>query len=172
MTKSGGGGGGDKMSFCLLTQEAGDHPLSRGVIITLLFREEDRCSVRAGVAVGERACWRYLHEGCNCDLLCTESREDKPKTLGIFLYPTECTVCHWIQACATQSYYHAIRVIFSAKGIPCKDLHTSTFPRERAECNSLFYFCVQYVNHRPHYKPPVIHILIKHTSTSFALSSA
>lgn len=94
------------------------------------------------MAVGERAGWRYLHEGCNCDPLCTESREDKPKTLSIFLYATECTVRHWIQACATKSYYHARRVIFSAKGIPCKDLHTSTFPRERAECNSLFYFCV------------------------------
>lgn len=50
-----------------------------------------------------------------------------------------------------------------------KDLHTSTF-LVKGQMKAFFY---SYVGESlPYYKPPVIYILIKHTSTSFALSSA
>ncbi len=92
-------------------------------------REPGRCSVRAEMTVG-KGLWRYLHKGCHCDQLCKESRvkhlledmclQNKPKTWVFLYYPAEYTVHQWIQAGATQSYYHARRIIFSSEGIPCK----------------------------------------------------
>lgn len=49
------------------------HKGSTQIITLFLFREEGRCSMRAVTMVGKRASWRYLHEGCRCDPLCTES---------------------------------------------------------------------------------------------------
>lgn len=116
---------------------------SRSPIITrsqhsssLLIREEG-CSVRAAIMVGERAGWRYLHEGFHCNPLYKESwikhiledlcLEHKPQTWGIFLYPNEYTVHHWIQGEAT--------VLLTCKqvNVLCwgytikKDLHISAF---------------------------------------------
>lgn len=87
----------DKQEFILYHEES--------TKTLFLFREEGRYSVRAWMVVEERAGWRYLHEGCRCEPLCTESwlehlsenlcLEHKPITWGIFFYPT---VSHWIQA--------------------------------------------------------------------------
>lgn len=43
------------------------------IIVFLAETTGQKCSVRAGMAVWERAFWRYLQEGCHCDPLCKES---------------------------------------------------------------------------------------------------
>lgn len=93
--------------------------------------------------LGDMVGWTCLQEGCRCYPLCTESRvkhllrnylQHKSKTWDIFLYPSEYTVHHWIQAWATQSYYHAKRIFFFLLEIyHVKDIH-STFLREKTEC--------------------------------------
>lgn len=91
-----------------------------------LFTEDGRCSVRAGMMVEERTGWRYLHKGCNCDLLCKESRvkhlclEHKPKTPAFSFIQLKYTVHHWMRAQAIRFYYHAKRIIFSFECIQCK----------------------------------------------------
>ena len=77
----------DKQEFILYHEES--------TKTLFLFREEGRYSVRAWMVVEERAGWRYLHEGCRCEPLCTESwlehllenlcLERKPITWGYFL---------------------------------------------------------------------------------------
>lgn len=103
--------GGGSAVFCSSRgkQEIILHHEESAQIITLFFsREEGNVVYGAGMKAGERAVWRYLHEGGHCDPLCTESwvkhlvedlcLEHKPETWGIFLYPIEYNVHQWIQA--------------------------------------------------------------------------
>lgn len=136
--------------------------------IITLFREEGRCSVRAGMMVGERAGWRYLHEGCLCDLLCTESWVkhllldlcvEHKQRLGVFSF---------IQLNITSITGYSVEphsLIIMQEGsfsllkvFHGKDLHTSTFLRDRPKCNSRYfhvgesYFTLQTPCHTHTYK--------------------
>lgn len=124
------------------------HEESTQIITLFLFREEGRCSVRAGMMVRERVGWRYLHEGFHCDPLCTESLvkhlledlclEHKPKTWVFSFIPLNI-----LSITGYRVKPHSLIIMqkgsFSLlKVFHVKDLHTSTFFRERPKCNSRF----------------------------------
>lgn len=160
MTKS-GEEGGKSSPFCFQHEKQEiilHHKGSTQIMTLFLFREEGRCSMRAVTMVGKRARWRYLHEGCRCDPLCTESWVKhllvhlclEHKTWGIFQLNILSITGYRLKP-------HSLIIMqeesFSLlKSIPCERFAYLYFFRERPKCNSLF--SPMWVNHLPLYKPP------------------
>lgn len=116
----------------------------------------------------DRAGWWWQQEGCHWDPRGKKGQASVGwsgiSNLGLGIispFLSRCIFHHWIKASVTQSFFFMQQGFLLS--IHVKDLHTNTHLRERAKFKLIYFHTTN---------PPVIHILIKHTSASFALSSA
>lgn len=123
------------------------------------WRVRDNCDMRIMVGC------RYLHTGCQCNPQKSGSGDKTFLIWGLLFYPTKYNVLQWIN----QTIYKSCNNDHSMLKVFIYEICIH-FPRKMPHIKSFIPMNVgeSFLYH----KAPVIHILIKHTSKSFALSSA